>query len=228
LIVVGFDTATDDTAVCAASDGEVLYETLAGPDGGRPRHATALLPEVERAAAAAGGWEGVGRVAVGVGPGSFTGLRIGISTARALAASLGLPLAAVPTLAAIGRGLAERAPGRHLLPALDARRGEVFASLQAPGGEIVWPPFVAAPAALAERLAALPEPPLAAGSGAVRFRAELTGAGAEVPAGSEPLHRISGRHVCAIGAAGAAGEPEAVEPTYLRPPDAERWRDRQT
>jgi hypothetical protein len=98
----------------------------------------------------------------------------------------------------------------------------------APGGEIAWPPFVAAPEALAGRLAELPEAPLAGGSGAVRFREELAGAGAEIPAGSDPLHRVAGRHVCAIGAAGAAGEPEAVEPIYLRPPDAERWRERQS
>ena len=228
MIVVGFDTATDDTAVGAASDGEILFERLIPPAEGRPRHATALLPEVERAAAAAGGWEAVDRLAVGVGPGSFTGLRIGISTARALAASLDLPLAPVPTLAALLRALAERWPDRRLLGALDARRGEVFSTLQEPGGEVAWPPFVATPAQLAERLRALPEAPLAAGSGAVRFREELAGAGAEVPAGSDPLHRIAGRHVCGIGAGVEAFEPEAVEPIYLRPPDAERWRDRQS
>ncbi|HEY6550326.1 MAG TPA: tRNA (adenosine(37)-N6)-threonylcarbamoyltransferase complex dimerization subunit type 1 TsaB, partial [Solirubrobacterales bacterium] len=123
MVVVGFDTATADTAVCAMRGGEVLHEELLGlaPDGS-PRHSTALLVEVERAATAAGGWEAVDRIAVGLGPGSFVGIRIGIATARGLAASTGLPLTGVCTLDALGRALGELAgPERGCLAVLDAR-----------------------------------------------------------------------------------------------------------
>jgi tRNA threonylcarbamoyladenosine biosynthesis protein TsaB len=226
-VVIGFDTATDDTAVAAVRDGELLFAGSVGPgDDGRPAHATRLLAEVEEAAGAAGGWDSVVRIAVGVGPGSFTGLRIGVATAKALAQSLGIELAGVGTLAALAHGAASGAGERPLLAALDARRGELFAALYDAGGEEIWEPFVVAPGELAERLAQLGDPPLAAGSGALRFRDELQECGAEVPGDSDPSHRIAAREICAIGGLITASDPEGVAPIYLRPPDAERWRER--
>jgi tRNA threonylcarbamoyladenosine biosynthesis protein TsaB len=204
--------------------GEVLYESLLGLSAdGSPGHTTRLLEEVERAAEAAGGWSAVERIAVGVGPGSFTGLRVGIASARALGASAGLPLAGVGTLDALARGLAVAAGGRGGVAVLDARRGEAFAAAYAPSGERLWGPWVGSPAELGERLSELPVTPLAAGSGAVRFRGELEDRGAEVPADEDPVHRVAARHVCAIA---AAGDGEALAPIYLRAPDAERWRER--
>jgi tRNA threonylcarbamoyladenosine biosynthesis protein TsaB len=225
--IIGFDTATDDTAVAAVRDGELLFAASAGPgDDGRPAHATRLLAEVEEAAAAAGGWDSVGRIAVGVGPGSFTGLRIGVATAKALAQSLGIELAGVGTLAALARGAVSGAGGRPLLAALDARRGELFAALYDAGGREIWEPFVVAPTELADRLAQLSDSPLAAGSGALRFRDELQESGAEVLGDSDPSHRIAAREICAIGGQISASDPGSVGPIYLRPPDAERWRER--
>ncbi|HXS33042.1 MAG TPA: tRNA (adenosine(37)-N6)-threonylcarbamoyltransferase complex dimerization subunit type 1 TsaB [Solirubrobacterales bacterium] len=229
--VVGFDTATADTAVCATTGGgEVLYEELLGvaPDGS-PRHSTGLLVEVEQAAAAAGGWNEVKRLAVGLGPGSFVGIRIGIATARGLATSTGLPVTGVCTLDALGRALGEYAgPERNRLAVLDARRGEVFAALYSPTGERLWAPLVAAPAELAERAAKLPTPPLAGGSGAVRFRNELATVGADVPEDGDAVHRVAARHICALAEAAPERGDEGLEPIYLRAPDAERWRERDT
>jgi tRNA threonylcarbamoyladenosine biosynthesis protein TsaB len=227
-VIVGFDTATEQTVVGAMQmrDGELLFARSLEPAAdGRPRHGTRLLAEVEEAARTAGGWGSVGRIAVGLGPGSFTGLRIGIATARALAQSLDVELVGVGTLAALAGG-AGPAAGRSVLAVLDARRGEVFAALYGTSSEPIWEPLVTDPVQLAQRIAQLPEAPLAAGSGALRFRDELEEGGAEIPDGSDPLHRIEAREICALGALGVVSGPEGVAPIYLRPPDAERWRER--
>jgi len=240
MAVVGFDTATADTAVCVLRDREVVHEELLGlaPDGS-PRHSTALLAEVERAVAAAGGWGEVSLITVGLGPGSFTGVRIGIATARGLAASTGLPVSGVCTLDALDRGMRQACsaiplPGtaeqRHggSLVVMDARREEVFAALYSADGERVWEPFVASPEVLAERVATLPEAPLAAGSGAVRFRDELASRGVDIPDDANTIHRVAARHVCALATSVADGGGGQLEPIYIRPPDAQRWRERDT
>ncbi len=178
----------------------------------------------------------MGLLGVGLGPGSFTGLRIGIATARGLGASRDLPIAGVCTLDAIGRAMAEPpasgAPsldmadkrGAPSLAVLDARRGEVFAALHSASGERIWEPLVCRPEELEERVAALPAPPRAAGSGAIRFRHELARHGVRIADDADPVHRVAARHICALAAASGGGGPLA--PIYLRPPDAERWRER--
>jgi tRNA threonylcarbamoyladenosine biosynthesis protein TsaB len=177
----------------------------------------------------AGGWHEVGSIAVGIGPGSFTGLRVGVATARALGFSRGLSVAGICTLDALQRGIAEAGGGSHRLAVIDARRGEVFATLHSAAGERLWEPFVCTPLELAERASQVSRPLLAAGSGAVRFRHELESRGIEVPDGAHPVHRVAARQVCALADAGeAAGGSGFVAPIYLRPPDAERWRERDT
>ena len=137
-----------------------------------------------------------------------------------------MPAAGVSTLDAVGRGIGERAgEGAERLAVLDARRGEVFAALYG-DGERVWGPIVCAPAELPARLGGRPAPVLAAGSGAVRFRDELAGGGVEIPDDSDPVHRIAARHICVLGAAVAGRETGSLDPIYLRSPDAERWRER--
>lgn len=162
---------------------------------------------------------------MGLGPGSFTGLRVGIATAKGLAVSLGLPGWGVSTLDALGAGIAAAGAPKECLAVLDGYRGEVFVALYGAAGETLWEPAVMRPEELAKRLDQVPEAPSVAGSGAIRFRDELEGAGGiRIPDAADPVHRVAARHVCALAAAGKGSG--SLEPIYLRPPDAERWRER--
>jgi tRNA threonylcarbamoyladenosine biosynthesis protein TsaB len=218
-LVLGFDTSTAATAAGVwAPDGRTAEARDDPPPGARPAHATRLLALVEEALAAAGAeWDDVTRLAVGVGPGGFTGLRHGIATARALAQARALPLVGVSSLAALAAPLLGERP---VVAVIDARRGEVFAAAWA-GGERVLEPAAVAPAELAARLASGPlARAIAAGDGAVRFRQELERAGADVPADDSPLHRVSAVQVCRLGAAGEPAARDALLPDYRREPDA--------
>lgn len=193
---------------------------------------------MEAAAAAAGGWEAVDLLAVGLGPGTFTGVRVGIATARGLGLSLGLPARGVCTLDALARGIRQAADSpvpsgdmatkrnSSVLAVLDGWRGEVFAALYAADGTRLWEPGVYRPEDLGERVAGLEEAPPAAGSGAVRFRQELARDGIPIADDSDPAHRVAARHVCALAAAAGEEDRDGLAPIYLRPPDAERWRER--
>lgn len=224
-VILGFDTATADTAV--AVSGPAGGERLLGPAGGRPVHGSALLGAIEGVVAETGGWGAIGLIAVGVGPGSFTGLRIGIATARALAQSRDLPIVGVPSGTALLAAIADRpaARGRRALAVLDARRGEVFAALGGEEGSDA--PVVCAPGALASELgpAVLAEA-IAGGEGALRFRTEIEAAGAAVLPARDPAHRLSARRICDLAANMDPQEREQVRPLYLRAPDAERWQQR--
>lgn len=153
-------------------------------------------------------------------------MRIAIATARGLAAATGLPAVGIGTLAALARGIAEAGAEGDLLPVLDGFRGEVFAALYSPGGEPRWEPFVCRPEELVERVATLASPPATAGPGAVRFRNELAPCGVRIADDADPVHRIAARHVCALAEEAGGADGGGFEPIYLRPPDAERWRER--
>jgi tRNA threonylcarbamoyladenosine biosynthesis protein TsaB len=226
--VLGVDTATANVVVGVTADGELVHEVSVPPGSdGRPRHSEVLLTEVERSVGALGGWQELDRIAVGIGPGSFTGLRIGIATARALSQARALPVAPVGSLAALARGIIEGGTAKgQALPVFDARRKEAFAALFGDGGAELWPPFVASPEGLAARVRELNDAPLAAGDGALRFATELEAAGATVAPPDDPIHRVAARDVCAVGEAAAEAPTDQIQPLYLRPPDAKRWRER--
>jgi tRNA threonylcarbamoyladenosine biosynthesis protein TsaB len=216
--VLGLDTATPATAVAVLrADGRTFEVRHQPAPGERPGHAHQLLPLVEAALAAAGlAPADVTRIAVGTGPGSFTGLRIGVATARGLAQSTGAELVGVSTL----RALAAAAGDATVLAAIDARRGEAFVAAYA-GNAVLMPAAALAPDALAAAAAELPRPLRAIGDGAIRFRSSLEPAGAEVPPDDDPLHRVSARHTARLGAEAEPGPSAAVLPEYLRVPDAE-------
>jgi tRNA threonylcarbamoyladenosine biosynthesis protein TsaB len=217
VIVLGLDTATPSTVAGVLVD-DAVFEVRDDPAPGvRPAHAGRLVAAAEEALEAAGvGWDALDRLAVGVGPGSFTGLRIGIATARALAQARGLPIVGVSTLEALARGAGD-AP--IVLAAIDARRGEAFAAAWR-GGAPLLAASALAPEALAERVRAMPVAPLAVGDGAVRFRDSLEAAGALVPPDSDGVHRLRAEQVCRLGAEGSPTDRDALLPDYLRDPDA--------
>jgi tRNA threonylcarbamoyladenosine biosynthesis protein TsaB len=237
--LAGFDTSLAATTACVLRDDGVAFRT-APPSAerllGPARHSQELLPELQRLLEEAGlGWEQLDSLAVGVGPGTFTGLRIGISTARALAQALGIPVRPVSSLAALAAGLAAGAPlapGTLALPLIDARRAQVFAALYrvgeaAPGGEraptlvTVQEPVVLEPETLLERIRALDETPVCAGDWAIKSAPELKGAGAEVISTESALHAVDALYVCRRGLGAEPVAPEKLSPVYLRLPDAE-------
>jgi tRNA threonylcarbamoyladenosine biosynthesis protein TsaB len=216
--ILGFDTSTAaSTAAVLLPDGETIES--APPPGrlaDRPAHAAELLPAIHDVLARAGiGFADLDAIAVGRGPGTFTGLRIGVATARALAKASGLPLRGVSSLAALAAGMPEGAR----LPLIDAKRGEVYGALF-DGDEPVWPPFALPAAALVERLAGAGRSPLAAGDGSLRFRHELEAAGVAVAPAQSPLHVVSAAHVARLALSAPDAAPEQILPDYLREPDA--------
>jgi tRNA threonylcarbamoyladenosine biosynthesis protein TsaB len=245
VIVLGFDTATHATAVALRLDDGT---TLRGRDdpapGGHPGHATQLLTMADTLLAQAGiRWSALQRVAVGVGPGRFTGLRVGIATARGLAQSLSCELVGVSSLhalalPAIEEGVEHTSPSnaRGTIAVIDARRGEVFAAALAGGAEIAFPRALR-PAELegiVEQIEHDGGPAAvswhAVGDGAVLYADALTAAGVDVPAPDSPLHLLDGAAICKLGAlATAAAAPDmlaAILPDYRRSPDAALARER--
>jgi tRNA threonylcarbamoyladenosine biosynthesis protein TsaB len=197
VLTLAFDTATDVATSALLEDGDVLGERT-----GRPQN---LLEGVDALLADADAKpEELRRLVVGTGPGSFTGLRMGLAAGRALALALGVEVAGVSTLEALAAG----APGA--LPVIDARRREVFTL--ADGQPVAVSPNELSNTVLLGRVCV--------GSGAVRYRDVLEEAGAEVPPDESELHLPrAGVHA---RLAADFGPAELVEPIYVRAPDADR------
>ena len=228
MLLLAIDTATPRVSVALGRGGEVLGDVSL--DGGR-RHAEQLAPaikylcaelEVELRSLAA--------IAVGLGPGLFTGLRVGVTTARVMAQSLRIPMVGVPSLDLVAYPL--RHTSRVVVPVVDARRSEVFYACYrpVPGGVQRFTEYeVRSPDALAGELAALGEDALLAGDGALRYRAELgaldhvelAGPGAALPSAAALVELASARYERE-----EFDPPAEVHPLYLRRSDAEIEWDR--
>jgi tRNA threonylcarbamoyladenosine biosynthesis protein TsaB len=216
--LLGFDTSTAASSACVLRSDGAAFEIAPPPERLQrpPAHASELMPAIEAVLARAGlRWPELEAIAVGVGPGAFTGLRIGVTTARALAHATALPLRPVSSLAALAAGI----DADERLAVIDAKRGELFALLEGPGAA-AWDPEALTPEALAERVRALGARPLAAGDGSVRFRQALEAAGITVAPDEAGAHVVRGLHVCRLAQGVADEPPEAVLPDYLRAPDA--------
>jgi tRNA threonylcarbamoyladenosine biosynthesis protein TsaB len=230
MTILGFDTATRATAVALWSpDGLALGARDDPPPGERPRHTTRLMALIIELLDRAGlSWDDLERVAVGVGPGTFTGLRIGVATARGLALARRLPLVGISTLESLALGgidavaLGTTAAGIDAVAAvIDARRGEVFSAAWSRDRRMLMAPSVLTPDALAKRLGELGARVLALGDGAVEFRGVLERSGALVAEGHSGLHRVNAINHCRLAAGRPPNPPDHVQPEYLRLPDAE-------
>jgi tRNA threonylcarbamoyladenosine biosynthesis protein TsaB len=169
-------------------------------------------------------------IAVGLGPGLFTGLRVGFTTARVMAQSLRIPMIGVPSLDLIAYPL--RHSSRLVVPVVDARRREVFFACYRPvpgGVQRITSYEVRSPDALAGELAALGEDVLLAGDGALRYRGELggldrvelAGPGAASPSAAALVELATARYERE-----EFDPPADVHPLYLRRSDAEIEWDR--
>ena len=227
--IIGFDTATEETVVGAMVEGESTFEFRSGPaEGDRPAHSSELLPAVEQAVDSVGGWDNVGRVVTGVGPGTYTGLRVAIATAKGIALARTAEVAGIPTLEAMARSIFLARSGEEdgpsiAVPALDARRGELFFAAYDRGGRELLPASVGSPEALAEAVSQLGGPLLLAGPGALRFRSELMAQGLGLAGVDDPANHLLGLAICELGDQEDRNGQGPLEPIYLRAPDAERW-----
>lgn len=218
--VLALDTATSATAVAlrTGAHAEPVEARDDPPAGERPRHAARVLALARELLDAHGlDFPALDRVVVGVGPGSFTGLRIGVATARALALAADAELVGVSSLRALAAPALAAQPGQVVLAMLDARRGEAFVAAWR-GDDEVLAPRTAGPEELAGLVA---QGWLGVGDGALRFESHLTSAGVVVAPPDCGLHRVRAALLLGLGAGARAGERTAVTPDYLRLPDAE-------
>lgn len=214
--ILAIDTALGACSAClmaAGAAGPEAVESIAMERG----HAEALLPLVDRVVATAeGGFSTLDRVAVTIGPGSYTGLRVGISAARAIGLAAGIPVVGVSTLSALLASLVAADTRRLMAAAIDARHGHVYFQAILPGGRSLVAPALV-PVRDAVRLVGA-GPVTLTGSGAPLVAAEALNQGIEAFVADAPL----APDIALVARLGLVADPAQArpKPLYLRAPDA--------
>ncbi len=223
MIVVGIETSTPRTSIAIGTELEILGSlSVAGP-----ARQESLTPGLQRLLAWTGvDLEQVGGVAVGVGPGLFTGLRVGVQTAKTLAQVLRIPLVGIVSLDALA--YAHRHTHKRVAAVIDARRREVFTARYraVPGGVLrETEPSVLAPDHLAAELEAVRGEVLAVGNGAMLYRHELEELGPRIEIGTSISAHPAAAALVELAVPRFLREehdrPHDVVPLYLRRSDAE-------
>ena len=214
--ILAIDTALGAVSACvylSATRAMLASESIAMTRG----HAEALLPLVDRVLSRLDGGAGaLDRIAVTVGPGSFTGIRVGVAAARAFALACGIPAVGVSTLSALAAPLISEAETGIVAAAVDARHGQVYVAAYTAAGRMILTP----------RIAPVREAVRMLGSGAIR----LAGSGAPLMAieawslglAAEVAGELIAPDIRYVAHLGALAEPAdaPARPLYLKPPDA--------
>lgn len=227
MLILGIETATEQVGVALGGHEGVIatFEVARGR-----RHAEILTPAIEFVCRQAEiGLDEIGCVAVDVGPGLFTGMRVGLSAAKALALALRIPMIGISSLDLLAFPC--RHTDRVVVPVIDARKSEVFWAMyrQVPGGvQQVSPPTVGPVDDLVADLLARSQEALCVGDGAERYGDEIVeGYHCEI---SGPVHPSPGALVQLAHARALREDwvrPDEIEPIYLRAPDAQiNWATR--
>jgi tRNA threonylcarbamoyladenosine biosynthesis protein TsaB len=216
--ILAIDTSCGAVSVCVAesgADAPIAQESLVMERG----HAEALAPMVQRVMGAVeGGFSSLDRVAATIGPGSFTGIRIGLATARAIGLALSIPVVGVSTLAAFAAPLLlEPKPGL-IAAAIDARHGSLYMQLFETNGRPLGPPRLATLNEAARAIGAGPARAIGSGALLLAAQAEAISLALEI-AGVAAFPDI-----LSVARLGLVAEPSEAPPRpfYLKAPDARR------
>ncbi len=229
MLILGIESAGSQVG-CAIGGHEGV---LASAHTGKGRqHAESLAPQIDFVRRQAGiEFSELGVVAVDIGPGLYTGLRVGISSATTIAHALGIPMIGISSLDLLA--FPARWTSRLIVTALDARRGELFTALfrKVPGGiQRIRDPQVNTPQELLAELMTIEEPALLVGDGALRYQ-EIFSSIRRVEMAEQGLANPSARSLVQLAHAQALREEFVpswdIKPVYLRQPDAEiNWKTR--
>jgi tRNA threonylcarbamoyladenosine biosynthesis protein TsaB len=222
--IIAIETATETIGVAArAANGAQAMFSLHG----RRRHVETLAPAVEHLLGQLGlTMPELDVVAVDLGPGLFTGLRVGIAAAKGMAQALGIGVVGLSSLDILTRAAAGSGQTGYVLAAVDARRGEVFATVRDVGDDaLVLPPGLFRPEELADALRALDGAPVAAvGDGAQRYAATLDAVGGVScvmdALGAPPASTLLAMAAEQLAAGLSPVQPQLVVPLYMREADA--------